>query len=127
MHRSNSHHLSFVELYNQHMASIDSRKDRAIIVFRQSNYFMDFQTRYLDKIKKLLGVVALDLQSRVDIAAVSLVASHDIRSSMIPSSAADPSTEYKILKKDARVGLSQLHVSSTANLSSSRPNELRIA
>jgi hypothetical protein len=75
------------------MASIDSRKDRAIIVFRQSNYFMDFQTRYLDKIKKLLGVVALDLQSRVDIAAVSLVASHDIRSSMIPSSAADPSTE----------------------------------
>jgi hypothetical protein len=99
MHRSNSRHLSYVELYTQHMASIDSRKDQAIIVCRQSNYYMDFQTRYLDKITKLLGVVALSLQSRADIAAVSLVASHDTRSSMIPSSAADPSTEYKILKK----------------------------
>jgi hypothetical protein len=67
---SNSCHPAYLELYLSHMASIDTRRDHAILAFRQSDLEKGFYTNYLEKITRIVGSIVVGLQSRVDIAAL---------------------------------------------------------
>jgi hypothetical protein len=57
----------------------------------------DLTTSKTSKSTKITGSVVTGLQSRVDIAAISLVASRGTRLSSMPSRAADPSIELQML------------------------------
>jgi hypothetical protein len=95
---SNSCHPSYLELYLSHMASIDMRRDRAFLAFRQSGLKKGFRTTYLEKITRIAGSTVVGLQSRADTATLSIVAAQKARSRLVPSRAADPLTEMHMLE-----------------------------